>query len=81
LTEAGVFGGSIAEERFWDVFVFCGSMLSFGVDSGAEKDVIRDASSYLDFLIVQYYSASTNLFTFSEDFNSTYINEVCGVSK
>jgi hypothetical protein len=35
------------------------------LDSGAEKDVIRTmAYSYLDFLIVQYYSASTNLFMF-----------------
>lgn len=34
------------------------------MDSGAEKEVIRIAFPYLDFFIVQDYSAATNLFTF-----------------
>jgi hypothetical protein len=47
---------------------------AFGVDSGAEKDVIRQASSYLDFLIVQYFGISTDLFTLSEESKAIIFN-------
>jgi hypothetical protein len=40
------------------------------MDSAAEKEVIRTAYPYLDFFIVQGYSASTNLFTFFEQFEA-----------
>jgi hypothetical protein len=43
---------------------------ALGVDSGAEKDVIRQASSYLDFLIVQIYRNRPTLFAFSKEFKS-----------
>jgi hypothetical protein len=43
-------------------------MNSLFVDSGAEKEIIL-VSLYLDFVIVQSYSASTHLFAFSEQTN------------
>ncbi len=45
------------------------------VDSGAEKEVIRIAYPYLDFFIVQDYSASTNLFTFFEQLEAFNISD------
>jgi hypothetical protein len=45
------------------------------MDSGAEKDVIRKASSYLDFLIVQCFRKSTDLFTFAHKLDTVYQQE------
>jgi hypothetical protein len=46
------------------------------VDSGAEKDVIRKASSYLDFLIVHIIRCIANLFVFSEQFKALNFRNV-----
>lgn len=46
------------------------------MDSVAEKEVIRIAFPYLDFFIVQYSSASTNLFTFFEQFKAFNFGDI-----